>query len=221
MYRTRRGLGACQNFKGGICIDQNPNDAPPVTTMVAPPDVGLLNVTQAKDLSSGGSFKVGDRYRILVSNAAANQPVSILATKDGASLGNSTVGTTNTDGNFQLDGVMDAGTVGNWTEQYFVPGGPSGYPSNPDVPRLSKSISFSVAPVVQTTPDAKVIVKSSGTDPMGSSPVVGPTDPGGFSFAHSFNCDPTSDCWAGFPKWLWLTAGAGLAVFTLGGSHGR
>lgn len=112
-------------------------DAPPSsasTAVLAPPTVGLLNVTQQADMTHSGTFNPGDQYEVIIMNAAANQPVS---------LNGSVVGTTsNPDGTFTYHGTVGQSSI---TQSWSVPAGPSGYASLGTIGNLSQSLNLNVS----------------------------------------------------------------------------
>lgn len=99
------------------------------TSIVAKlPTVSLLNTTAPNQ-----PFQVGDSWSLQI-NGAPNSPVTDTASQNGASLGTTSYGSTDSNGNLFLSGTFDSSTVGTWVETWSV-GGISAGP-----------ISFTVSP---------------------------------------------------------------------------
>jgi len=114
-------------------------DAPPVTAVGAPPTLAVLNLSTSADMTAGGTWSAGDAYRVLITNCAVSQPVSL----NGAVVGQ----TSNPDGSFTYNGTVQGSAVQNWA----VPGGSSGYASVGNLAPLSRTYTFSVADGGATT----------------------------------------------------------------------
>jgi hypothetical protein len=74
-----------------------------------------------QNLSSGNGsvLKVGDHWRITISGATPNAPVSVSGGMNGTSATNA-MGSTDANGNFSLTGTISADEVGSWAEQWYV-----------------------------------------------------------------------------------------------------
>lgn len=102
------------------------------------PSISLFNVTQGKDVTGGGSFNVGDKFRLSISNVGSNLNISATASQNGASLGTTIMGNSGSNGGLQIDGVMTNNELGSWIENWIVPSGGGEYPA------LNRTISFTV-----------------------------------------------------------------------------
>jgi len=91
--------------------------ATPVLSFTVSPTVQIANLTHPGNTSS---LAVGDNWQITVAGRP-NQPVSVTGTFNGTPWGAS-VGQTDGNGNFTLNGTMAAGQTGNWTETWSVAG---------------------------------------------------------------------------------------------------
>jgi hypothetical protein len=87
---------------------------------------GPSTVTLQNTSRPGSPFQVGDRWRLSITGAAPNSPVTALATQNGQSLGETPMGTTDSSGRFSLTGAMGTGEVGSWSESWNVGGEPVG-----------------------------------------------------------------------------------------------
>jgi hypothetical protein len=117
-------------------------------TTASSPVFQFMNLSTGQQIGNGGAFRVGDSFQVMISGAAPNANVTVSANQNGHS-SSTVIGKTSAGGSFQTSGVMDASTVGSWTEQWQVPAG-SG------VNALATSVSFSVSapittPVLPTT----------------------------------------------------------------------
>jgi len=93
-----------------------------------PVSVRLINNTGG----SNSQFNVGDSWQLMITGPP-NAQVSAAATQNGTSLGTTSMGVTNANGQLLLTGTMSAAQAGTWTESWTVGGQAAG------------SISFSVA----------------------------------------------------------------------------
>jgi len=73
------------------------------------------------NLTSGdnSNFRVGDRWEVRISGAAPNSPVSVNGGLNGANV-LTQMGSTDAAGRFILNGQMEQGQVGNWSEAWRV-----------------------------------------------------------------------------------------------------
>ncbi len=117
--------------------------------------VSKATVTFA-NLSSGnnGVVRVGDQWRIAISGATPNAGVKVRGGKEGSSAETS-MGSTDSSGNFVLTGSIQPDGVGNWHEEWLV-GSPSGYVS-------VGSFSFTV-PSTQSSTSTSGTVGQKATD---------------------------------------------------------
>lgn len=111
------------------------------------PVISLQNLTG----SSTSEFKVGDQFRITISNGPPNTDVKVSSVHDGASA-SAGMGKTDGNGNFSLTGTMSQGEIGSWAETWSV--GDKTLPS----------ISFKV---VSTTPSGQPAASTSYAPPSG------------------------------------------------------
>ena len=92
----------------------------PVGVMVGdrpiPTSVNFQNTSRP-----GQSLQVGDSWKISITGMPGS-PVTAASVQNGASLGTSNYGSTDSSGNFSLTGTADASTVGNWSESWAVAG---------------------------------------------------------------------------------------------------
>ena len=159
-----------------LIVDANGNPVlapPPVYT--GPPLPGMTpgsgggqgsthTVLAFTNLTSGDNtnFKVGDRWQIKITGAAPNAPVTVSGGMSGgstfASQGMTSQGTTDSSGNFTMNGQMDQSQIGSWSESWSIAGAPI------------SSFSFNVSAVGST---------GGGTAPSTSTTSVFGTLPGG------------------------------------------
>jgi hypothetical protein len=121
----------------GPAVTETPSGTLPPTQLVttAPtPTVQILNTTRP-----GQPFRVGDGWRLTVTGQAVAQ-VSATVTQNGRSLGTTIYGSTDSAGRFVLTGVMDASTVGTWSEVWTVGN------------RSAAPLGFVVSPAAATVP---------------------------------------------------------------------
>jgi hypothetical protein len=145
-------------------LSQVTNTTPivPVVTPTNTLSIRLLNITKGTDATSNGVFTVGDNYSVVISGAGANSPVVMGASQNGNSLGQISLGSTNSSGTLTYSGVMDLSTVGSWVESCLV--------ANPGV---QKSITFTVSatpsvPIVTTNSTANQSVNSALSNNAGA-----------------------------------------------------
>jgi hypothetical protein len=195
-------LARCQ---GQLAIQSAP-DNPVVTTWdgshayapAAPPMVITPRGGQFSFQSSRGgtSLYVGDTWTVSITGATPNSPVTVVGTANTGPFGTTTMGTTDSAGNFSKSGTLGTGDVGNWGEQWSVGGLPSG------------TVSFSVQPISVAAPSGGATpLPTSGTTPPVLTPVV--TAPAGTTAGFDFST---------IPWWGWA-AGAGVALFAFGGKR--
>jgi hypothetical protein len=146
---------------------------PPLPGMVAgggsnTPAQGARTVLSFTNLTSGDNtnFKVGDRWQIKITGAAPNAPVTVSGGMSGgstfASQGMTNQSTTDSSGNFTMNGQMTQAQIGNWSEAWSVAGAPI------------SSFTFNVSPVSGSTGSGQ----STKTSTTSTSSVFG-TLPGG------------------------------------------
>lgn len=155
------------------------------TNSGAPVAVRLVN-------SSGGSssaFNVGDSWQITVTGPPNSQVVAS-ATQNGASLGSTSMGVTNSQGQLVLAGTMGSSQVGNWVETWTVGGQSAG------------SISFSVAASGSTS--------GNGGGGSSSTTTSGGSSSGDIS---SVLTNPVTIGGVSIPTWGLLAAGVGALWF--------
>ena len=151
------------------------------------------------NLTSGnnGVFQIGDKWQIQITGYQPNATVQVGGGKDG---GNAltTLGHTDSAGNFSYNGSITSDQVGNWQESWYV-GGP-----------VISSFSFRVVGPgagggsVTSTPAAAVLPPASKS-PGGSAALV-PSD---------FLSSSVSIAGSQVPTWALLLAGVGL-IFMVG-----
>jgi hypothetical protein len=174
-----------------------------------PLSIALKNLASGRDVrqGTGGDFTVGDKWRVSVGGAPANQPVTVCAWQGGISSSGvplvfmpdtcTDVGKTDAAGAFSLDGGMDAGTVGTWVEIWKVPGAADGGSA-------VSLLNFLVGARPASSPPS----------PPAPPPPAPPAPPagGGAAALPWF----TDSMFGGIPNWALLAAGVG-AIFFLGG----
>lgn len=110
--------------------DANPTTPPVVvnTASQSPPGQTQAQTNVARggslslqNLSTGNAatLKVGDNWRISISGATPNAPVSVNGGKNG-SMASTPMGSTDANGNFVLTGTITPDEVGLWAEQWYV-----------------------------------------------------------------------------------------------------
>lgn len=109
------------NVAGNVPLNATPAQISTLTQPVGPsngtgPTAQLANVSRP-----GQNFQVGDSWKLTITGTP-NSPVSDSASQNGQSLGTSSYGSTNANGNFSLTGTFANGTVGSWSEQWDVGG---------------------------------------------------------------------------------------------------
>jgi hypothetical protein len=116
-----------------LILDANGNPVPPAGSNPPaphPPTPGSGTVLAFTNLTSGDNtnFKVGDRWQIKITGAAPNAPVTVSGGMAGgntfASQGMTNQGTTDSAGNFTMNGQMTQGQIGSWSESWSVAGAP-------------------------------------------------------------------------------------------------
>lgn len=151
---------------------------------------GQLSFTSSR---GGTALQVGDTWLVAITGASPNSPVTVSGSGNTGSFGATSMGSTDSNGNYSKSGAVGAGEVGSWSEQWAVGGVPSG------------SVSFSVSKAI--TPQGGLVVPPlvTRTEPLLVTPggAVVPPSVGGFDFAK-------------IPWWAWAGA-AGVAVFAFGG----
>src|SRR5258708_5538898 len=97
--RTKRGLVSVAMLSIGACAFGQ--------------SVALSNLSNR----GNPNLQIGDTYRVTIASAGASQSVQVCATLNGSSLGCSTVGSTDSSGNFSLTGSdSSTGDEGSWLE---------------------------------------------------------------------------------------------------------
>lgn len=188
-------------------MGDGPDAPPPATGMMMTPQFALLNLSDPSNPYNNKQFKIGDRWKAFLSQAAINQPVSVMASQDGRSLGTSVVGHTDANGSFELEGVMDPSTVGTWNEVWSAPGGYTGYPTNPPQVPLSQPVSF-----VVVGPPTPASTGGGGVQPPPPPP---PNSDGG-----GIQKSPVAFAIPVLPWWGWLAIGGGVLLL-VGGGRGQ
>lgn len=128
------------------------------TAVTASPFVSLLNLTQNSDMTNGGSWRVGDSYRLTVGNVGKNLPVS---------LNGSTVGTTGDAGIFMKDGTVSGSESQTWSV-------PAGAYDSLNLAGITKTVKITVSgspAASQVSPCFSLLTQVGSTD---SSPCFGP-----------------------------------------------
>ena len=142
----------------------------------------------------GQSFQSGDSFRLSISGAAPNSPVSASSTQNGVSQGTNSFGSTDGSGNFSTTGTFYPTNVGTWQETWTVGGQNVG------------NVSFSVGPA--------------GGAPVAASstlgPVTAPVTAAVPSVAASAAPSSTFD-WSSIPWWGWAGGAAVLLLLFSGG----
>jgi hypothetical protein len=102
---------------------------------------------------NANSFRVGNRFKVLVSGAVPGTTVMASSVHNGVSIGaNSKMGVVDSYGNWSTEGVMGAGEVGEWTEVWTVGG-------------VSKTVGFTVLPegsAIPSGPSRDIPIDDSG-----------------------------------------------------------
>ena len=105
------------------------------------------------NFSSGADFVVGDTFQVSITSgvAAANQPVTLIATKNGSG-GQATNWTTDANGSLNITGTQTADLVGDWTEQWLVGGLPASSFLEFEVIQVPSSLVFKGVNIVPASP---------------------------------------------------------------------
>lgn len=144
-------------------------------------------------------YTVGSPWQMLVMGPA-NKPVSVAATHDGRSLGETTYGSTDSAGRFEMAGTFGAETVGSWQQIWKVGGEPVG------------TVTFTVMPA--PGPNSASSSGSSGqpNTPSGSTSqtVVNVGNPG--VQMNSQQSAGEQPWYRTVPAWAWAVAGLGALM---------
>jgi hypothetical protein len=177
---------------------------PSVAVTVAAPvtAVALKPGTLSFHTSRGGTaLQTGDTWTVSIQGASPNIQVSVKGGKDGA-VSQTSMGTTDANGNFSVSGTFGSGEIGNWAEQWYVGS------------VLSGSFSFTVSQA--TTADGKKIIVSNGADQApGAKKDTTTTTTSSFT-----DWLQASMLGGGIPNWAVLAGGL-VAVLYFGGQRGR
>lgn len=114
-------------FENGVWIPATPTNVAQSLTTANPTVTATPMTTTAGARTSSFDFQVprsgallaGDRWKVIITGATPNAPVSVKGGKDGVGA-EQTLGTTNASGSWVLEGTTSANDVGNWFEQWFV-----------------------------------------------------------------------------------------------------
>lgn len=150
---------------------------------------GQITFTSSR---GGQALQVGDTWLVAVTGASPNAPVSVSGSMPSGSFSGSSMGSTDSNGNYSKSGTAGAGDVGAWQESWAVGGAPSG------------SFSFTVAPA--SAPGVKFA--TGGGTPAGSVPAGGAAASSSSTVIGGFDLST-------IPWWGWAGA-AGVALFAFG-----
>jgi len=188
----------------------SPPPPPPPTT---PPSSGTTQTFSAPagpsyvrsaSIVAPNGFQAGAPWTIVVSGQP-NRPVSIAARKDGRDLGETTYGSTDSQGQFQMKGTFTEDTVGQWSETVKVGG------------EIVGSLQFTVLPAPVAGPPASSGLPASSGQPAVSSPsppgqarVVQAGSPG--PAVHELTVEPPKPWYQTIPPWGWAAIGLGALL---------
>lgn len=142
-----------------------------------------------------GPYQPGDTWTLKISGAAPNSPVTVSGSTPAGAFKDTPMGNTDGAGNWSKSGTFTADQAGNWSESWSVGGSSIG------------SVGFTIQiPSTPTTPGGQVIGTSSGAAAGALVPATQQTS-SGFSLSS-------------LPWYVWA-AGAGIALYAMGGTHGR
>lgn len=166
----------------------------PRATYTTPARGGQLSFTTSR---GGNALQVGDTWLVAITGATPNSPVTVSGSMPGGSFSGTSMGSTDSNGNFSKSGSVGTGEIGSWSEQWAVGGVSSG------------SVSFTVSAVPAAAP--RSVAPAPGVQTAGGTAVLVPTGgatlPGGFDLSK-------------IPMWGWAVA-AGAALLAFGGGRGR
>lgn len=168
------------------------------TPTVTPPAAargGQLTFTTSR---GGQGLQVGDTWLVAITGATPKAPVTVSGSMPGSSFSGSSMGSTDSNGNYSKSGTAGAGDVGAWQESWAVGGVPSG------------SFSFTVAPAVAASTPAVTFATGGGTA-AGSAPAGGAAASSSSTVIGGFDLST-------IPVWGWVVA-AGVALFAFGGKR--
>jgi len=168
-------------------------DTPPVAVTPrpnAPARGGQLSFTSSR---GGTALQVGDTWLVAITGATPNSPVTVSGSGNTGTFGATSMGSTDSNGNYSKSGAVGTGELGSWSEQWAVGGVPSGS-------SVSFSVSNALAPKFEHT--LPLLVTPGGGAVLTPTGAVVPSS-AGFDFAK-------------IPWWAWAGA-AGVAVFAFGG----
>lgn len=151
-------------------------------------------------------FQVGDQFSVVLTGPP-NAVVTNSASQNGTSLGTGSYGTTDQNGNATVNGTLDASTVGNWVEDWYVAGQKAG------------TISFSVkaAPTSTPAPSGAGAGSGSGSGSGSSSGSGSGSSTSSSSTSTTTTSDSsTSDLFSSIPAWGWIAIAAGAAFLLMG-----
>ncbi|GIU80925.1 MAG: hypothetical protein KatS3mg005_4163 [Bryobacteraceae bacterium] len=143
-------------------------------------------------------YTVGSPWQIVVMGPP-NKPVSVAATQSGRSLGETTYGTTDANGRFEMSGTFAAETVGSWQQIWKVGGEPVG------------TVTFTVLPSAGPSSPASsgASVQQTSQDGATSQTVVNVGNPGAQQRAQAVEEEPW---YRKVPAWAWAVAGLGALM---------
>lgn len=170
--------------------------APSAARAGVPARGGQLTFTSSR---GGQALKVGDTWLIAITGATPNAPVTVSGSMPSGSFQGSSMGSTDSNGNFSRSGTAGAGDVGAWRESWAVGGVPAG------------SFSFSIAPASA----APVIFHTGGGAAAGGDAAAGA--PAGGSAASSSSTVIGGFDLSSIPTWGWLGAAAAALFIMKGG----
>ena len=108
-------------------------------------------------VSDGGSYHVGDSWKIVAPSSYPNSEVYVLGSQNGAGPSKTTIGATDVTGQYTLTGQFTASDIGTWFEQWgvVIPTGSSSlgqlsFTVNPAVVTQSQSTTGSTGSNTQT-----------------------------------------------------------------------
>jgi hypothetical protein len=172
-----------------------PAAPPPATTpaVTYTPTLSLTNTSRP-----GQPFQVGDGFRVSITGAAPNAPVTASSVQNGATQGAVAMGSTDASGSYSTSGSMSTSSVGTWLETWTV----AGVALSP--------IAFSVAAASGT--GSGYTAPASGSATPGATPSTTPT-------ATAAGTDWFSQTTLGLPNWMFAAGGGLLLVLAFSGGR--
>lgn len=166
---------------------------------------GVTGSPQVSFSTSRGTnnLRIGDTWTVHVTGGQPGALVSVTGNHDGV-VSTNAMGVIGTDGTFTLQGTIDASSMGNWTEEWFVASKSAG------------SFSFNVSPTVTTQGSGTPASSGSGTGaPSGSGSGSG----AGAGTSPAPGSSSIPDTIAGIPSTYLMMGGAALLMLVMLGGR--